>query len=72
MIQKIYYRKGRLRKVIESAKLLIERSKSSTEVDENSEEAIPRITAGGIITLSRILDKLDVLCSATSEPETSS
>ncbi|KAJ7169729.1 hypothetical protein C8R46DRAFT_208451 [Mycena filopes] len=63
-IQWLYHRSGRLDKVITDAQELIEKSRSApaaetaadSEVDR--ELAVPRLSAGGIITLDRTLVKL--------------
>jgi ubiquitin-conjugating enzyme E2 O len=55
----IYFMNKLLQKVILHARLLIDKSKSSANGSEdNSDLAVPRLTAGGIITLERTLIKL--------------
>lgn len=53
--------KGRLHKVVESAKQLVEKSKVMLDSEENGDIAVPKLTPGGIIMLTRTLDKLDEL-----------
>jgi ubiquitin-conjugating enzyme E2 O len=58
----MYFTSHRLAKVIHDACILIEKSKDvhdTSEVDQD--RAVPRLTAGGIITLDRTLRKLQVL-----------
>lgn len=58
----LYYTKGRLAKVLQDARQLIEKSKSEPVIDDPDQElAVPRLTAGGIITLERTLGKLQTL-----------
>lgn len=55
----IYFTTKLLEKVILGARLLIDKSKSpASESEDNSDLAVPRLTAGGIITLDRTLIKL--------------
>ncbi|KAF8642030.1 hypothetical protein AX16_009751 [Volvariella volvacea WC 439] len=61
-LQSIYYDDGRLKKVVEGADALIRRSQSTSASSsgghgENTEEelAVPKLSAGGIITLERTL-----------------
>ncbi|KZT72795.1 hypothetical protein DAEQUDRAFT_722414 [Daedalea quercina L-15889] len=57
-----YYTKGKLAKVLNDARALIEKSKSSKEETEADRElAVPRLTGGGIIALERTLAKLQAL-----------
>lgn len=67
VIKDIYISRGRLMKVIQSAQALIEKSKSSTEPEDDSDLAVPRLTSGGVITLTRTLDKLEGLLSGLRE-----
>ncbi|KZV83155.1 hypothetical protein EXIGLDRAFT_684160 [Exidia glandulosa HHB12029] len=67
----LYYKRGMLEKVLRDARALIEKSKDATdEVEVPSsgveELAIPRLTAGGVITLSRTLVKLQGLLDANA------
>ncbi|THV05997.1 hypothetical protein K435DRAFT_744206 [Dendrothele bispora CBS 962.96] len=64
----LYYTNRRLEKVVSDARALIEKSKeaSSSTTAEEDEVAIPRLTAGGIITLERTLTKLQGLLDAQS------
>ncbi|KAF7320120.1 Isocitrate lyase [Mycena kentingensis (nom. inval.)] len=57
-IEWLYYRQGRLEKVINDAQALIEKSKNEQGEEGDKELAVPRLTAGGIITLERTLVKL--------------
>jgi len=62
-IQWLYHRSGRLDKVVNDAQRLIEKSKNATadtapDSEEDRELAVPRLSAGGIITLDRTLTKL--------------
>ncbi|KAF9029232.1 hypothetical protein BDZ89DRAFT_1065565 [Hymenopellis radicata] len=65
-IKFIYYDKQRLRKVVADAQSLIEKSQSSaTEPGPEDEDlAVPRLTAGGILSLGRTLSKLQALVDA--------
>ncbi|KAJ7042399.1 hypothetical protein C8F04DRAFT_1207920 [Mycena alexandri] len=62
----LYHRTGRLDKVITDAQQLIEKSKAAAAAaaetvassEEDRELAVPRLSAGGIITLDRTLVKL--------------
>ncbi|KAJ6509383.1 hypothetical protein C8R47DRAFT_1098497 [Mycena vitilis] len=61
----LYHRSGRLDKVINDAQKLIEKSQGTAgEVFDSAEDhelAVPRLSAGGIITLDRTLGKLIAL-----------
>ncbi|GLB35998.1 putative ubiquitin-conjugating enzyme family protein [Lyophyllum shimeji] len=58
----LYYQNHRLEKVIRDARLLIEKSKAGVPLSETDRDlAVPRLTAGGIITLERTLKKLQTL-----------
>ncbi|KAI0722317.1 hypothetical protein C8T65DRAFT_628933 [Cerioporus squamosus] len=60
-----YYTKGKLKKVVDDARALIEKSKTTEEdTDADRELAVPRLTGGGIITLERTLAKLQALLDA--------
>lgn len=59
----LYRKQGRLEKVIKDARALIEKSQSSDDAAVDRERAVPRLTAGGIITLGRTLGKLEGLQS---------
>ncbi|EIM92129.1 uncharacterized protein STEHIDRAFT_47908 [Stereum hirsutum FP-91666 SS1] len=59
----LYRKQGRLEKVIKDARALIEKSQSSDDTAVDRERAVPRLTAGGIITLGRTLGKLEGLQS---------
>lgn len=61
-IRWLYYDQHRLEKVLYDAKVLIEKSKATPDVTKAERElAVPRLTAGGILTLERILGKLQLL-----------
>ena len=65
----LYHQNHRLEKVLWDAKMLIEKSKTIpgiTEVDQDL--AVPRLTVGGIITLERILSRLQVILDAGLPP----
>jgi len=60
----IYYKNKLLEKVVRDARTLIEKSRSMQDEPprpEDSDAAVPRLTAGGIITLERTLTKLQSL-----------
>ncbi|CDO77016.1 hypothetical protein BN946_scf184380.g1 [Trametes cinnabarina] len=63
-----YYTKGKLRKVLDDARALIEKSRATRAVEElpeaDRERAVPRLSSGGIITLERTLAKLQALWDA--------
>ena len=60
-----YYANGKLKKVLDDARALIEKSKASKEDTEADRElAVPRLSGGGIITLERTLTKLQSLLDA--------
>jgi len=55
----LYHKQGRLQKIMDDAEHLIQKSKDSPDVGPGDQDlAIPRLTAGGIIALERILNKL--------------
>jgi len=58
----LYYTTDRLKKVIDDAETLIERSKHPADVIDTQypELAMQRLTAGGVISLTRILNRLRV------------
>jgi ubiquitin-conjugating enzyme E2 O len=70
----LYHKHGRLAKVLCDARALVEKSRggeevpqepsSASEYDRDGELAVPRLTAGGIITLERTLAKLEALQQA--------
>ncbi|KAJ7099617.1 hypothetical protein C8R43DRAFT_1048569 [Mycena crocata] len=66
-IEWLYRSSGRLDKVVDDAQKLIEKSKSAIAetTDSESDRAVPRLSAGGIITLDRTLAKLITLRSGT-------
>jgi len=58
-IRWLYHQNHRLEKVLRDARVLIEKSKAILDVTQADQDlAVPRLTAGGIITLERILNKL--------------
>ncbi|KAN0135671.1 ubiquitin-conjugating enzyme3 like-protein [Lactarius tabidus] len=68
----LYRKQGRLAKVLCEARALVEKSRTEPSAqssnaaaaaggDRDSEPAVPRLTAGGIITLERTLVKLEAL-----------
>jgi ubiquitin-conjugating enzyme E2 O len=66
----LYHKHGRLAKVLCDARALVEKSRgeapqepsaASSGGDRDRELAVPRLTAGGIITLERTLAKLEAL-----------
>jgi ubiquitin-conjugating enzyme E2 O len=65
----LYHKHGRLSKVLGEARALVEKSRGETPQeasaasggDRDREPAVPRLTAGGIITLERTLAKLEAL-----------
>jgi ubiquitin-conjugating enzyme E2 O len=65
----MYFTNGKLGKVISDARSLIEKSNvdpvasSANGVDEE-ERAVPRLSQGGILTLTRTLGKLQVILDA--------
>lgn len=61
-IEWMYFKNGKLRKVLRAARALIDKSKSTTEDAPGDEDAaVPRLTGGGIIALERTLTKLQTL-----------
>ncbi|KAG6911555.1 hypothetical protein DXG01_011857 [Tephrocybe rancida] len=61
-IKWLYYQNHRLEKVLRDARALIQKSKATPQLDTtDSDLAVPRLTAGGIITLERTLNKLQAL-----------
>ncbi|KAI0041793.1 hypothetical protein FA95DRAFT_1584625 [Auriscalpium vulgare] len=60
----LYYKDGRLAKVLRDARALVAKSHeppSEEDTVADRERAVPRLTAGGIITLERTLAKLEAL-----------
>lgn len=67
----MYYKSGKLRKVLRDARALIDKSRGTTEDaprNEDEDAAVPRLTGGGIIALERTLTKLQALLDS---PQTS-
>jgi len=65
-----YYTNGKLAKVLNDARMLIEKSRTAkdTPVSEADRElAVPRLTGGGIIALERTLAKLQALLDTPQE-----
>jgi len=63
-ITTIYYTNKLLSKVVRDAQTLVEKSKLTPGYvprDEDLDRAVPKLTAGGIITLDRTLAKLRLL-----------
>lgn len=55
----LYYQNHRLKKVLDDARALINKSKAMSNVaDADQDLAVPRLTGGGILTLERTLAKL--------------
>ena len=61
----LYHTKGKLRKVVQDARALIEKSKATpADAEVDGDRAVPRLTSGGIITLDRTLIRLQALLDA--------
>ena len=60
VIEDIYFTQGKLEKVIKSARALIEKSKMPCDA-EDEDLAVHKLTGGGVITLTRTLDKLEAI-----------
>lgn len=60
----LYYTDKRLEKVVQDSRALIAKSKLPLDDYEGLDLAVPRLTAGGIITLERTLIKLQALLDA--------
>ena len=58
-----YFTSRKLKKVLDEARALIEKSKQSEELETEAdrERAVPRLSGGGVIALQRTLGKLQVL-----------
>lgn len=63
VVKVIYYARGRLCKVVQSSRQLIEDSNGMKDDEGISDAAVPKLTPGGIIMLTRTLDKLEGLLS---------
>jgi ubiquitin-conjugating enzyme E2 O len=64
----LYYKKGRLGKLIADADNLIKRSGSEEDAAlTDPDVAIPRLSMGGVIALNRTLSKLRALLEAQKE-----
>ena len=63
-----YYTNGKLKKVLDDARALIEKSQQPEELltEADLERAVPRLSGGGIIALQRTLAKLQALYDAHS------
>ncbi len=64
----IYYTKGRLHQVITKANALVTKSQNAEANDaddSDGEIAVPRLTAGGVLALSRTMTKLEQILSAS-------
>ncbi|KIJ68200.1 hypothetical protein HYDPIDRAFT_24499 [Hydnomerulius pinastri MD-312] len=57
----LYHTKGKLAKVLQDSRQLIEKSRLEPDGDVDPDIAVPRLTTGGIITLERTLVKLQAL-----------
>lgn len=70
-IRWLYYKQGRVKKVLDVARSLIQKSKTSPEGSEsnNNDLAVPRLTTGGIITLERTLAKLQGLLDSYQDSD---
>lgn len=61
-IKWLYYKNNRLEKVVRDARGLIGKSTATPHtLGEDHDQAVPRLTAGGIITLERTLRRLQTL-----------
>jgi ubiquitin-conjugating enzyme E2 O len=61
----LYHTQGRLAKVLQDSRALIQKSQSESEIAETDQNlAVPRLTTGGIIMLERTLSKLQTLRSS--------
>jgi len=68
IISDIYYTKGRLHQVITKANALVTKSQNAEANDaddSDGEIAVPRLTAGGVLALSRTMTKLEQILSAS-------
>ncbi|CCM05195.1 uncharacterized protein FIBRA_07404 [Fibroporia radiculosa] len=64
-IRWFYYINGKLKKVLDDARALIEKSKASKDDTEaDGDVAVPRLTGGGMIALERTLLKLQTVLDA--------
>ncbi|KAK0208164.1 hypothetical protein DFS33DRAFT_1451263 [Desarmillaria ectypa] len=62
----LYYTNRRLEKVVRDCRALVEKSLQETNPAEGEQDlAIPRLTAGGIITVERTLTKLQALLDSS-------
>jgi len=62
----LYYTQGRLAKVLQDSRALIQKSQLESEIAEADQNlAVPRLTTGGIIMLERTLSKLQTLLDRT-------
>ncbi|KAI1796055.1 hypothetical protein LXA43DRAFT_1160458 [Ganoderma leucocontextum] len=61
-----YFTNGKLKRVLDDARTLIEKSQRSEELETEAdrERAVPRLSGGGIIALQRTLAKLQALLDA--------
>ena len=66
VIRDIYITRGKLAKIIKSSRDLIEKSRTTESEDDTGELSVPRLTGGGIIPLTRTLDKLEAILAASS------
>jgi ubiquitin-conjugating enzyme E2 O len=70
----LYYKNGKLQKVLRDARALIDKSKvaateeSAGTTSSEEEHAVSRLTGGGIIALERTLARLQALLDSHSSP----
>jgi ubiquitin-conjugating enzyme E2 O len=76
----LYRERGRLNKVLRDARALVEKSRVSQAQaiasdreeppipSDDADLAVPRLSEGGIITLERSLNKLQVIADTPTEP----
>ncbi|EJD03783.1 uncharacterized protein FOMMEDRAFT_139931 [Fomitiporia mediterranea MF3/22] len=67
VVRDIYITRGKLAKVVKSSRNLIEKSRTTKESDDDTSDfAVPRLTEGGIIPLTKTLDKLETILASTT------
>jgi ubiquitin-conjugating enzyme E2 O len=65
----LYYKQDKLQKVLADARSLVKKSRDEpvdSKTVMSSDRAVPRLTSGAIITLERILSKLEALKKPSS------
>lgn len=70
VLNDIYYTKGRLQQVISKANALVAKSQDAdvNESDDLDDDlAVPHLTAGGVLALSRTMMKLEQILSANQQ-----